>query len=686
MKSYRTRCRSGSALSLLMTLGIAMGGAARAQTLDTEEDAQLLGTIVITASSIATTVQDAPASITVIDSTTIQETGSRDLRDVLRTIPGLNLSRTNGGESGTVSIRGLSASRTLVLVDGKRISSGGAMLRDYQGDLSMVPLDSIERIEVVRGPMSTLYGSDAMGGVINIITKKNTDYWSGSVTTDFGFAERATTGDNRKISAFVSGPVGENVSFSAWGSVSDRETPTAFTYTNDAGTVTSVPGGGGAAVKTIGGRLTWNPTDNTEWSFEASTTEEKYHEADGAHDSNLLGKDSIALMNEWQLGTGTLSSYLRFEKSSNEAWNGTTLSWRDPIEYETTTFETRYTDFTTFGAMQLEYTFGGLIAHDKLVDATNVAASPVSEVDTWALYTEGRLDVTDRLSLTGGLRLDHHDKFGEHVTPRIYANYDLGDGLMLKAGYAQAYVAPSLRSLNPDYIISSRGNGCRPYPGPCRIVGNPDLDPETSDNYEIGLNYQGDTLSWELTAFYNDVTNMIGARNTGTIDPATGFVLFQSDNIDEGKTAGIEGGLSWDVNNDLTWTNSFTYIAKSEFKYDFLETSFPMATTPEWNITSSLAWQASDKLNLSGTVTYVGKQANLVTSASVSAEAGADRAVAAGQNSKAYFLVDVAASYDLTDSTRLNVGISNLFDEQPVDEVVYREDGRLFKIGLTTKF
>ena len=165
--------------------------------------------VVTTASGIATSIQDAPASITVIDQKAIQASGARNVKDVLRTVPGLNLTRGNDGNSN-VSFRGLSSSRTLTLVDGKRIGSRNTFARHYQGDLQIVPLDAIDRIEVVRGPMSTLYGSDAMGGVINIITRKSSDAWTGAVTTDFGFADDNTTADSRSVSAYLSGPLGRN--------------------------------------------------------------------------------------------------------------------------------------------------------------------------------------------------------------------------------------------------------------------------------------------------------------------------------------------------------------------------------------------------------------------------------------------------------------------------------------------
>lgn len=657
---------------------------AHAQTEFDAEPVVLDEILVTSASSIATSVQDAPASITVIDQEKTQASGARDVRDVLRTVPGLNLTRGNDGNSN-VSFRGLANSRTLTLIDGKRINSRNTFSRHYQGDLQIVPVDAIERIEIVRGPMSTLYGSDAMGGVINIITKKATDIWSGSVTTDFGFGDESSTADSRSISAYISGPLAQNLSLSAWAKLSEIDSPEPYGYTESRGELIPQYSSNGTRTTTLGARLTWTPLDGQEWGFEAQTSIDDYLAEDGGHDTNEVSKESIALTNDWQIGGGSLSSYLRYENADNKSWNPTDGIWNEAIDYETVTLESRYTAQTNVGGRVLDYTVGGLISREELNDPNTSTEVIAGSVNASALYAEGRLQVNDALSLTGGLRLDHHERYGNHLTPRIYANYDFGNGLMLKAGYSQAFVAPDLRSLNPNYQMGSRGNGCKPYQGPCTIIGNPDLDPETSDNFEIGLNYQGQNTSWEVTAFYNDVDNMLSARRTGDLTE-DGTPIFQRDNFDYGKTAGIEAGFEHYINDDLIWTTSATHIAKSEFKYGDFDTAYPMATTPKWNVTTGLAWQATDQLNLSGQVTYVGKQAGYVVEDGLVVGDGEQASVPAGQNSKAYYLVNVAAAYDLNGSTTLHAGIDNLFNDQPEDDVAYRENGRLFKLGLTTRF
>ncbi|MFC0340559.1 TonB-dependent receptor domain-containing protein [Paracoccus niistensis] len=653
---------------------------------DAAENIVLDEILVTSASSIATSVQDAPASITVIDQETIQTSGARDVRDLLRTVPGLNLTRSNDGNSG-VSFRGLSSNRTLTLIDGKRVSTRNTFARHYSGDLQIVPVDAIERIEVVRGPMSTLYGSDAMGGVVNIITKKGEEVWSGSVTTEFGIADESTTADSRSVSGYISGPLAQNLSLAAWLKLSEIESPDEpYGFTESRGELIPNYTSNGTRTQTAGARLTWTPRDGQEWGFEAQASVDDYLGAGDEPDSNEVSKLSLAATNEWQLGNGSLSSYLRYEQSENKTWDAAGSDWNDPIEYDTVTLESRYTSQATVGGRALDYTLGGLVAREELTDPITTSDALIEgSVDTAALYAEGRWQVTDALSLTGGLRLDHHEKYGNHLTPRLYANYDLGNGLMLKAGYAQAFVAPDLRNLNPNYQMGSRGNGCKPYVGPCTIIGNPDLDPETSDNYEIGLNYQGADTSWEVTAFYNDIENMLSARRTGEFAPDRS-PLFQRDNFDYGKTSGIEFGVERQVNDDLVWTTSGTWIAKSEFKYGDFDTAYPMATTPEWNVTTGLAWQTNDRLNLSGQVTYVGKQAGYVVADDVDLGPGEQPSVPAGQNSDPYYIVDVSARYDLTESTLFYASVDNLFNDQPDADVDYREDGRLFKLGLTTRF
>lgn len=150
-------------------------------------------TLVVTASATEQSVKDAPASISVITQQDLQRKPVQNLKDVLRDVPGVQLTNEGDNRKG-VSIRGLSSSYTLILVDGKRVNSRNAVFRHNDFDLNWIPVDAIERIEVVRGPMSSLYGSDALGGVVNIITKKIGQKWTGTLSADTTIQEHRDRG------------------------------------------------------------------------------------------------------------------------------------------------------------------------------------------------------------------------------------------------------------------------------------------------------------------------------------------------------------------------------------------------------------------------------------------------------------------------------------------------------------
>ncbi|MFS4517867.1 TonB-dependent receptor plug domain-containing protein, partial [Delftia tsuruhatensis] len=157
---------------------------AHAQTADSKADTSL-STVVVTASGTAVDIKEAPASISVITREDIERKPVTSIGELLSTIPGVTGGLSGTGAQSKIKLRGLPEKYTLILVDGKRQgNSAGINYRDDLGsqDLDWISPEMIERIEVVRGPMSSLYGSDAMGGVINIITRKIGKRWSGSTT------------------------------------------------------------------------------------------------------------------------------------------------------------------------------------------------------------------------------------------------------------------------------------------------------------------------------------------------------------------------------------------------------------------------------------------------------------------------------------------------------------------------
>lgn len=153
----------------------------------------------------------------------LQRKPVQNLKDVLRDVPGVQLTSEGDNRKG-VSIRGLDSSYTLILIDGKRVNSRNAVFRHNDFDLNWVPVDAIERIEVVRGPMSSLYGSDALGGVVNIITKKIGQKWTGTLSADSTIQEHRDRGDTYDGQFYTSGPLVDGLlGLKAYGSLAKRE-------------------------------------------------------------------------------------------------------------------------------------------------------------------------------------------------------------------------------------------------------------------------------------------------------------------------------------------------------------------------------------------------------------------------------------------------------------------------------
>lgn len=171
-------------LSLLAFSFLPLGGQA---------EVLMLEPTVVSATSTKRALKDVPASVAVITAEDLSRRPVRDLEDALRGSEGLQFNGIGMSRRG-ISIRGMSSEHTLVLIDGKRISPSAGAIAHSDFDLGWVPVEAIERIEVVRGPMSSLYGSEALGGVVNVITRKATDTWLGSGFVEGAFVRMAWVG------------------------------------------------------------------------------------------------------------------------------------------------------------------------------------------------------------------------------------------------------------------------------------------------------------------------------------------------------------------------------------------------------------------------------------------------------------------------------------------------------------
>ncbi len=294
MKIYLARkaVLSGAVFAAALSgqMAIAQSEAAVGEEETGVESLMRLSEIVVTAAGFEQKLVDAPASISVVTVEELKERPYLTLIDAVRDLEGVDVGETSDKTGQrTISMRGMGSDYTLVLVNGKRQNNHGDIYPNNFGGNQFnhtPPLDTIERIEVIRGPASTLYGSDALGGVINIITKKSADRWSGSATAGRSFQSNDDFGDDTTVDLFVSGPlVPGKLNLSGRGSWYDREAsnPEYAPVTDPSGVVQTRSLGFGGGGKTVdntnisyGFTLDWLIAENQTLSFDYDGSKQDY--------------------------------------------------------------------------------------------------------------------------------------------------------------------------------------------------------------------------------------------------------------------------------------------------------------------------------------------------------------------------------------------------------------------------
>lgn len=673
--------------------------------------------IVVTASAIQQSLRDAPASISVVTAEEIEKNigkSATDLADVLDQLAGVTKAIGTDVSSG-VQLRGMPAGYTLILVDGKRIgSSNGTKTtqQNYFDDLNWIPVEAVERIEIVRGPMSSLYGSDAMGGVINIITKKNKTDWGGSLSVGTRQPEGSRAGDTHTYTGTLSGPLGNGFNLRLNGSWNKRDADKSETNSLRWGSGTE-----GKKRTTYGAELGWDINDNhtvtigalhgKEEAIQGSTIAGTPINPRGANEVERKNY-SIDYKGLFDFGSMKLAAYQN--KYENYVENVTTYDEnRNPYTADFTLWNK---DTIVEGDVNIpfefifpqSFTFGGQWMKQELYNPRSMGANQYApstshnaEADSFGLFAENRTDLMDDLLLTLGVRYDHTD-FGNEVTPRAFLVYHANDYLTFKGGYSEGFKAPTLRQSSPGFVEESRGAGCNGYSdytgGGCFIVSEGDLKPEKSKSWEIGTLFDYEGWSAGVTFFDNRFEDKIATERMGYIpgDPSGRYWLKRV-NLDSARTQGIEGHLNIPLIsepqgpwlNRLTWRNTFTRMTKAEDNKGVM-----LVTTPKITTFSALDWQVDEKTSFTFNAHLYGKMLGLGSAADEAARGST--ATARIRNS--YVIYGLSGQYRATKNVRFNAGIDNLFDRDPVNDASsgtisgsnYYVPGRTFYASVTTSF
>ncbi|MDD3443119.1 MAG: TonB-dependent receptor [Sulfurimonas denitrificans] len=415
----------------------------------------------------------------------------------------------------------------MILIDGKRISASDSLIGMSDFAYSWVPLNAIKKIEVIKGPMSSLYGSSAIGGVVNIITKKPTDSFFGEVDAKYGFSS-ADGGDEQDYSINVGGKITDKLSATIFAQAIKIEPMKDGTNV--------LAKREGRDVKNAILNLWYDIDDSQQIAISSMRGDEirdnlkykEYYDIEKSHDSIEYRKyfDNVKMNLKYYMTSldahSDDTSLLYTHKMDDEVMNA---------EFAISAIDDNY---IILGAERR------VEKYHKAYDFTP-AKDFKDEIDYTSFYLQDEIAVGEKTLLTLGARYDKHEKFGAELSPKANLVYKLDEYNRLKGGYGHGFNAPSLTQNSDDYVLAYPINTSSMPMQFYRFRGNSALKPEVSDSFEVGYEYARDTTSFKATVFYTKVSDLITYKDNGTtVAMPKAYQEKLYSNVDEAAIYGLE--------------------------------------------------------------------------------------------------------------------------------------------------
>lgn len=600
-------------------------------------------------------IERVAASITVIGREEIERMQWRTLPDLLDAVPGLHVVQSGGpGTQTSVFLRGTNSNHALVLLDGIEVSDpslpGGLF------DIAHLLTDGVERVEVVRGPLSTLYGSDAVGGVINIISSKG----SGERTVS-GWAEAGAFNTTQAAVGIRGG-----------GSRVDYALNYASLHTRGISAFSEELGGherDGYDNRSTSLRIGLHPARALSFNLfgrliDTDVEIDPFREDRDSEGSTrqffVRGEGQLELLDgAWRQSFGV--SYTDHDREDHN----------DPDADFPEAAESTHDGRRLKLDWQHDLTLGpshtvtlGLETERESLDSRAITSSPFSSfasqadesVRTSAVFLQEQFEFGDRLFGTLGLRLDHHGEFGSQLTYRVAAAYVHPDtGTKLRASVATAFKAPSLNDLFGRSVFSCCGGFTSNF------RGNPDLDPEKSRGFEIGI----EQPLWDgrvrlgVTYFQSRIRDLI--QSTPFFDSV--------ENIARASMDGIESFASLSFASRFTLRLDHTYTMAED-----RDSGRDLLRRPAHKLSVKAELRPIQKATLSLAVVYTGHRKDI-------------DALSFGRTSLGgYTVTDVAATYQITPRWRAFGRVDNLFDRDYDDPDGFESPGIAGYVGVKAEY
>lgn len=604
---------------------------------DANED--VLDNIVITATKTEADVRDLPASVTVITADDIERANVKSVEDILRYQAGFAVKDMGGMKATKVSMRGMSQNGVLVMVDGVSINNG------YTGgaNWSSVPVEMIERIEIVRGAGSALYGSNAMGGVVNIITKETT---GGKVTAGFG-SHHTRYGD------FYYGLKDNDVFFSV--NYGKRTSDGYNDDITDTATSKNTYGKRASERETYGIKLAYDVNEENKVILSHQVTENSYGYYQSTYNPRNEGlRKAVATQLSWQgrYEDGSALNVSLSQYDMNRYWTQSGKNYT-PNPVKSKEAEANY---SWFAGDKHHLTVGASYKEDKGSSETWWPGNVLKDrsggkTENVGFFLQDDIKLSERANLIVGGRYDSWEfKNGYNMdgdiegsdasrfSPKAALNYKANDVTSYYVSVGKAFNSPTLFNLSRLWPMGNSGNFLRP---------NADLKPEELMMYEIGAKFDIDgQTSVTVSLFQNDIENMIVQA-----DLPSGDAMW--DNVGKARVRGIEAEVSRRFSDEWSGFVSYTYNDSEVREYNNIKAiGNQLTTVPEQEFKIGLTHQKNK-----WTTNLLARYTSEIYEDISNSTAPADMA-------DAVFLMDIKATYAFDDRQSVSLAIDNLLDRE----------------------
>lgn len=693
-------------LTTLLTGSVLWGGTAFAAEENLQEFS--LDTMVVTATRTAMTVKETPSTVEIVDSKKLEQTQAKTLHDALKGALGVNVFNDFQGRSN-VSIRGSESRHVLIMVDGKRLGGEAAYNSANAWDVDRIRMEDVERVEIIRGPAGALYGSDAMGGVINVITK-TPDKTTADINYEYGWYEDGK-GAGYKGNLYLQGaegnysykinaglnknrpyldPKGSGDSMNFYG----KQQPISLNvgYKFDNGNELSVdfskikednqksstsrtvmmPGKVWQdKVQTI-----YNDNKRTDYAITYKGSDDKqdwiFRAYKSVFDKHYMNQNNtrMTMMGRpqgWKLQDPKVDTVKR-TLSVIEGKDTFNLSDKNKL---TAGFEYRKDESEGTRLKKPSTSLNGTDAH---------AAFDKADINYLAAYVQDEFRPDEKWLIIPSVRFDHSDQFSNKLTSNLAATYNAADDVRIKAVVGQGYKTPTVNDLYIFWeMYAANPGGAGQF-----YVGNPDLKPEKSLSYELSVEKDwGDRSTVHLGVFRSEVKDLISTYWTGKMtddDPdlypgVKGDMIMAYENIPEATLQGVELYGSHRLGKNIYLNAGYTFLdAKDKTNGTRLkdrakhQVTFGVSYQPE-NI---YAWDLS--FDLVSNIGYYFNNGDKSTMGNFVYE------------TKDFTIANIMASRHLNKDTKIYLGIDNISNHQNFGPYSDGNLGRLYRVGMEYKF